>query len=765
MDINKNDRLNKIINILNTPNNNPSNISLSDETRLHNYNSNKSINIPDIDHSELFNILFLYVEDYSIFLTGRIFKQNCFNLKKNLLCYFDKYNICYFQYFDKTKIINTIRFINLFIKNAKDSEKEELIKLIYKKNDSGPINISKKLKQIFFAENIIEPNVLYKKIQFSNQELFIPFNNYVVKKMEYKLRTFCQIAEKLGSEKIVIDYEFSENKESNINGNIEAFSLNIGGEKNNIQKDNNKLQIIFEYPNLESSINLNKFEIIDSIFHENEFLITKEEFDSDIELKFLIDARCIHFIKKYHTHFIINHMNKVEQKILLRAQNYGLNIGNLDLKDNHIKFSIHINFFSIENNYELIDGTNIYILREGFYYLANIIKKNDTNYQKLLNFLKSHLNAIDKKWIQFDNKNNDKINRIYNDIITLNFREDEMVEIIEVFLKNNISWDNFIKFRNIILYGSDNEYDKLHFISFQYHDILKNKKVMLDDIYKFIKKITEDFLLNPNIFNENEILETYFNSDDDLINYKNNNRSLSITKSAKIVNDDYDINKSIDENDITIKVVHFSFDNELLHNFIYSQINNITEIIFLCFKKSFTVLNGLTDNIDNSFQLSSIIKNILNFYCEHDIKNLQYKLNEIAPNRIYDLKKNIFENLIDKICYDIIYKKILYLSDLSPIMNYTNDEKPQTLYSRNRKILIRFLVKYFENEKDNEVQYKYNDDLQFLNVYDIHTVEKIIEDKIPLTKVYKNYHQYKVFYTWNDFIDIKNIFYNKNQEN
>ena len=63
----------------------------------------------------------------------------------------------------------------------------------------------KKLKYIYFLENSMEPDTLYKKISFSKQELFLSFDNYIIKKMEYKLRTFCQIAEKLGAIKIKIN--------------------------------------------------------------------------------------------------------------------------------------------------------------------------------------------------------------------------------------------------------------------------------------------------------------------------------------------------------------------------------------------------------------------------------------------------------------------------------------------------------------------------------------------------------------------------------
>ena len=132
-----------------------------------------------------------------------------------------------------------------------------------------------------------------------------------------------------------------------------------------------------------------------------------------MELKFLIDARCMNFIQKYNTNFIMNYINKIEQKIFMKSNEYGLNLGNLKLKNNYVKISISIDFLPVQNTLDIIDGTNIHTLREGFVYLANIVKK-DNRYDKILRFLYSHLFGIQKGWIQlqyekdyhYDNINN-----------------------------------------------------------------------------------------------------------------------------------------------------------------------------------------------------------------------------------------------------------------------------------------------------------------------------------------------------------------------
>ena len=150
-------------------------------------------------------ILVLLKTEYVIFLTNKFY--NFFN--KSLLKYFDKYDIFYLNYNNKSKFVLELNKFNNKIKNSTEQEKIIL--------DSDNNN---KLKLIYFFENNIEPNTLYKKITFSKELLFLSFENYTIKKTEYKLRTFCQIAEKLGAETIKIIYDSKIDKKTTINVDI-----------------------------------------------------------------------------------------------------------------------------------------------------------------------------------------------------------------------------------------------------------------------------------------------------------------------------------------------------------------------------------------------------------------------------------------------------------------------------------------------------------------------------------------------------------------
>jgi hypothetical protein len=733
----------------------------------YNFLINSEISILDI-------IKMLY-SDYTIFLTGNFFKNKyCFKFKKKLLKYFDKYNIVYLNYEYKNKIINFINLINIFIKNADNDTKDNLLYEFFNniKIKKNFYNITKKIKQIYFLENNYEPNILYKKIEFSNQEIFIPFDSYITKKMEYKLRTFCQIAEKLGAEKIVIEYISSVRESNTFNINFDIFS-GVFGTNIEVNKDKNeKIKIVFEYPNNHFDINLNKFFIIDSILRENEFLITKEDFQSDLELKFLIDTRCINFIQKYNTNFIINHINNIEQKIFLKAHNYGLNIGNLNLKDSFMNISISIDFIQIHNNIDIIDGTNIHILREGFSNLCNIIKKNE-KYCSILRFLQSHLNAIEKKWIIL-NYNYDSvkyINKIYHNIIDLNFKEDEIHEIIKVFFKNNLTWYNFKKFRDILLIGSDDHLEKIYFVTFQYHDIINNKKHIINNINKYIDNIIDNYIDNNFKI---KVSKKKINSNDNFNKNDNLNKNDNFNK-----NDDCDINMDNTEyfdldnlnNEIKnnyidyniIELISINVDKTIIINFIINNKNIIKYILYEAFKKSFKFNNGLSDNLTNCDKLIIIIKNIINYYYDNEIKNLQLKLNTLSYSSnidiIFNLKKIFFDKIIEEICIEII--KNLNILDTSPNINILENNEKETLHNRTQKIFLKFIIKFFDFEnKTLKIINKLKLENNYIenDVLNPKILLPFLNNFIPINKTYKNYNKYKLFYIWEDFINIKNYF-------
>jgi hypothetical protein len=693
------------------------------------------------------DIFRLYVIEYVIFLSQSYFINTClYNSKKRLLRYFDKYEILYLNFYDKNRIIEDIRYINEFIKKNDENMKKLL-------NIMGIIfnNEIKKIKPIYFSENNIEPNVLYKNIKFSNQQIYICLDNYIFKKMEYKLRNFCQIAEKLGAQKITIDYLSNNNTYNSINGEINIASLlGIGTNYQQLNNINNNIQIIFEYGNgnnIDNDININKFYIIDSIIRENDFLITRQDFESDLELQFLLDARCINFIKKYNTNFIINNINKIEKKILVKAEKYGLTLANINNKESCIKININIDFYEINKIINLIDGTNIHILREGFIFLSNIIKK-DNDYKKILLYLQSHINAIEKKWIKLDYEyeNIHLVNKIYCEIINL-YTNNEIIDYIEIFFKNNISWHRFIKFRDILLKGEDDKHDKFYFTTFQYHDILNNINYIMSEISKFIN-VYIDKLFSKESINENDnenddkynniitIERLYQNFDKNniffIIEQKDNDLNMLKYKS--------NTNKLIQYNNNNIYKIDGRHNN--IRIFLLENKEIIKRIIYNCYFKSLKMETGITNyiyNEDNINDILLVLNNILSYYYDNDIKKLQKKLNDNINNIDFNIKEQVFIKSMYNISIFIFKNRLNLCSKISEKNIFTNDMI--TLYTRQQEFFIKYVIKH-----NNYID---SDEIKLL---------KFVLTHIDNNKIYVNYNKYKLFYLWDDYIFIKNNF-------
>ena len=425
----------------------------------------------------------LISSDYVIFLSDKFLGKYYYNLIK----YFQKYNVAYISYKNKDIVMKNLIEFNNYIKNQRD-----------------------KKKTLHFYENIIEPNTLYKKILFSNEELFLSFAMYTLKKKEYKLRTFCQIAEKLGALSISINDETTKNHSQNISGEVNVGNqASIGVLASNNNSYNGNIELKFDYTNQHYNLNLNKFNLLQIIEDEDELFITKDDFDSDIDLKFLINARCINLIKKYNTKIIINQVNALERKIISKATRFNLDIGISNKNDFSNTIIIDIDFINIYDYPDCIDGSNIYNMKEGFIQLTNIIKSQDPiTYSKILNFLESHLKSIDKKQIILECELNINTIDAYKYIIKKQFAKKDRENLICNFFNNNLTYQQFLNFRDNIIFApvffSTNAccltflddvikntnilIYKLFFISYQYHVIINTQSKIEDfDDFESIK--------------------------------------------------------------------------------------------------------------------------------------------------------------------------------------------------------------------------------------------------------------------------------------
>jgi hypothetical protein len=749
----------------------------------------------NIKFDKLFNIFNSY---YSIFLTNKFFRK--YSIKYNLILrYFKNYDIVYLNYNNKNDIINIIDIINQIIsiyikfsesiKDNKEKITAEIFFELYNENNLSDINEYqknlltyklindlifkykiKKIKKIYFLDNNIEPLTLYKKISFSKEEIFFSFETYIIKRREYKLRTFCQIAEKLGATTIEINSIVNNKKSISVGGSISLNNIEIGGENTNTKETNNLIDLSFTYTNYKSNLVLNKYYINQLVMEESEFMITKEEFFSDIDFKFLIDSRCINLIDEYHTKLVITNLNELERKIFTKVKGYGINCNYNISSNNTDMINIKVKFIDIydKNNLDTITGNNVYVMKEGFWHLKNIIllsltnynnsciiEYNDSNilneYKKIDKFLETQLFYIERKDCTIINIYDLQLIKIYNNISKINFNN-EWIELIYNFFKDNLNYTQYNKFRDILLntYTTDeiifknNDSDLIHkyyFICEQYHEALQLNKLLLKEIKNDIKKEfkihtsnTLYKLIYNNLKNNDENLK---NNDDILTDIINN----PIYKISEIIKNEEDkfINIIYDSFKIYIEKYGFRYygNKHILLNF---------NIIKNSKKKE------IPTNIKNLINtLLFEIENIL--YSNFDYKFLQIIM-KIKLNMIYYKKFNI-NNINDNFIKELLrftLKRIIL--SLIQIYDFDSSELKLKQYIIEEK-LVKLMIQYYKCKNYNEKVIKYLLDYKKHSDYEKEKYLSLIDNETCNT----NYFNYNIYYTWDNFKYICDKYY------
>jgi hypothetical protein len=689
------------------------------------------------------NIISLYKYEYVIFLTNRYYSF----FKRKLLKYFDKYNILYLNYDNKSNILKEINNTNDIIKlniinnntNNNINEKEELINKLQ----------VKKLKCLYFLENSIEPNIMYKKISFSKEELFLSFNNYAIKKMEYKFRTFCQIAEKLGAKEIKIV--------SKSNNSVKTdFEVNIFDNKNGIKISDNKItnydiDLDFKYTNYSHNLLLNKFYIMELIKRENVFFITKEDFDADIDLKFLIDTRCINLIDSYDTDIIINNINEIERKVFVKALQYGLTLGYNKMTSTTTQVNIKIKFIDIYEFPQNISGHQLYPQDDGFWHLSNIIKLELNNseykynnyqkiYGKINEFFKSHIYSLKYGYINIPNKNfpntpEYNIINMYDDIIK-NFSNDEINALFYEFFKNDISYTIFKQIRDLIIFDDEklkymitkdtpNIINKFYFTILQYKNIQNTNNIIYEKIELYLKELTKK-VINDNL-NERQFDEMKINNNiKQYTVFINKLEELIIKAILSVVKNNYLCRYGL-ENIKEEEIYDIIFDDTN----IYIENNIINLIKELIIENENILITPKNNNILNTSEYTRVDENKFNYI----ILNKKYNIIELG-NNIINKSEIIYKHKILEIISEIL--NIILINVCKKICNNKFLQHPLFV----KKNMCDIIIKYNKFHNNNE----YN------NIID--KLSSIISNSI----CYTNFHQFKIYYTWENVLEIiKNI--------
>lgn len=700
------------------------------------------------DEMNLIYMLQVIYYDYMIFLPNQYFLQSLlfWKNKNNFLKYLEKYNIIYFPWEKKSVLLYLINLYNEFIKHTKEDIQKYVLKDLFIKNIHlfeenyfrDNLNFKYKIyqqlkwKEIYIQDANIEVNVFYKKIRFSNQELFLNFNQYSTKRIEYKLRSFCQIAEELGAEKIELEYTFHKNISKEFYQSLKGIELDIGFKLNKKTDNGEKINLTFEYPSNHIHINLNKYHLVNKILKENQFLISKDEFDADVELKYLIDARCTNFIQKYNTQFSIESCNFIERKIFTEAHRYGIEMDSSIMENKSIQLSIYVEFYPLQNNYQIIDGTNIHVMREGFLFLMKMLNdpeyQEERKYMKMIQFIKSHFYAIEQKWIElpFEYLFKDKILKIFKQMIEHNFQTDEFLTYIEQYFKKNIGWNSFLHLRDILLKGNhDLDLDKLNFITTQYYDIISSKKNILDNIQLFIQKEIYPQLTQQYIFESekiNKFLKKKIRKD---IQQRYLGLMINIFRKSFYLENGLSNPTNLNSlQEVIYHLIMYNFDSELYQFYLYiDQIYEKYKIIhintFSVFKKDFV------NKIDDI--LRDLEKN--NYFMKKNDNIPQQQQEQQPSHDISSSQKG---------------EHILFLNSLIFQMS---------ILERQYDFFIKFIVRYFQHHNQLGLLSSYYQMNNLLYLPD--QMKKEIKKYFSLSRLFSNYASKRLFFLYSDFEEYK----------
>jgi len=313
------------------------------------------------------SIINLIDAEYVIFPTNKYYHISLFG---NVLSYFRKTKIVCINYYLRYVLMQKLNIINDLIKseNKKYSKiKSNMIKLLKKEN----------IKPIYFLENEILPNTLYRKITFGQEEVFMSFNTYAFKRIEYKLKTLCQLVEKMGAIDIDIRYTSSKKTDMSVEGGISGLDNEVSAKAVNKTSKKNDFSISHKFNpvNQINNINLNIYDLEKIIEKENEFYISKDQFEADIDIKFLLNARCVNLVDAYNTKLVFEYMNKFERQLKAKSEKFGLNLNFSFKEDAKEELFIDVHFLDPFKYLDCINGYNISPYLSGFNHLSKLIKK------------------------------------------------------------------------------------------------------------------------------------------------------------------------------------------------------------------------------------------------------------------------------------------------------------------------------------------------------------------------------------------------------
>lgn len=524
--------------------------------------------------------------------------------------------------------------------------------------------------QICFDDGDIFKNMVYKKIQIQNKLLFVPMNKYQLKLTEYRLRGFCQIMEELGAVEIEIEFNNAKIEKQSKSVEIKASDYNyiagsLGFSASNSKSDNNEITYKLIYPKNNTFILNSK--VIKKKIQTGKYIISKRNFDSNLELQYIIESRCRHFITNYSTVFTLDNSISYDHKLIskLKASNFNLGFEtSYDVMKN-LKLSINtrVKFCEQKDSYGNLLGDNVSWDPIGFNYLLGTLIENTFETEGILKIIFFIHRYIDKVIYYKNKKYFYIIKKIYK-IMNKEFSFDEYRILLLSYFNANSHWLHFLNFIDVLVFKSVS-YDKLGFLILMSQTDIpiykKNQKIL-----NFIKHIATKEKIEDNFW---EMIEPnkYYLAINKLSNY-DLLRKFNWFNVERLI---YDLvkykPKEKSDMDLEYRVL---FNNFVLgHNNLQFEKNIKPHLIYLINEKFNERINN-NDKLFNKYIFHIILPRHLIFY---NLNNEQ-KLLQYINNRISNLEESsiFFEDIYDKIkdytIDDILNKESKLYKTLFPII-------------------------------------------------------------------------------------------------
>lgn len=679
----------------------------------------KKMKFIDIYNIILKNHIIIFIDESKFY-----FSNNCFSKCLIKKYYFLNNNFpgCVFiSYNFKNILIKSLSKLNNRIVN------ENLINKKYKNKKEEIYNL------ICFDEGEILKDIIYKRMEIREKILFTPIDKYNLKVTEYKIRGFCQIMEEMGANKIEINFINNNtsknctnvNIKNNIHDIINNLGFNISDE--NDKKENQKYNLNFSKLN---TIVLNENHIIKKIKNK-EYILSENNFNSNLELQYVISSRCKHYIKKYSTSFTLDSNILIDKKLFNKLQKFkigtNLNFSKIKSQITHYSILTNVIFFDVLDMKDNINGSCVSFDYNGFNFLISSLSQENFKIKgiyKIIDFVEYFCHKSLKK---NNKKDYDVIVKILN-LIKEKFTLKEYADILLNYFSINSTWIDFEYFINLLL-GKSISYDKLGFLILYQNNLNLVKRI--EKIVNFIY----NSCLNKNesyqkkfwlIFRPNDKKLFYFLKDkldkkyDILINFNLYNLSKLM----------YDIMKYNIINELNLE------DNILFNKYLENMEIGFS---FYEFYECFMIyINKIVKKIFKNYNLSIDYKNLV-------IKSINYY--SFNQNRI-----NSYDKLIEYINYKI-KKVIKFKQFIKKFINEISEDKvEEELINKiinlkkydNEYIMKKFNIIFKTKKVNKKIILEFFNDLSYTN------------------KIISNYEE-KIFwffsriFLYNDKIEINNI--------